>query len=274
MFQVGRYDPSKDDKEKLQKQKTERRRRRRSEDQTNDRTKKVNKKHKETQESSLSTHSTEGIKQTPTSTLRVIAPETDGALSSRRKTNTKLTEEAFDDLDLPTTEDLLLLEDNDEIVSNLKEETDDDDEKEFDPTDEIQRALYMSKKPLAEAANKWGLAPFLVNNLQQDNYQKFFPIQSLVIPDVICGEQALNNVRVRDICVAAPTGSGKTLAFVLPVLNALASRKIRRLRALVVLPSRDLGMSCSMHASCFLSEIVDSPNSYSNSSIFVSQTGF
>lgn len=36
-------------------------------------------------------------------------------------------------------------------------------------------------------------------------------------------------------------GSGKTLAFVLPVLNALANRKIRRLRALVVLPSRDLG---------------------------------
>ena len=33
----------------------------------------------------------------------------------------------------------------------------------------------------------------------------------------------------------------QTLAFVLPVLNALSKRRVLRLRALVVLPSRDLG---------------------------------
>ncbi|KAI6039806.1 P-loop containing nucleoside triphosphate hydrolase protein [Pisolithus marmoratus] len=54
----------------------------------------------------------------------------------------------------------------------------------------------------------------------------------------------------RDVCVSAPTGSGKTLAYVLPVievimlvnkrLDVLSSRIITRLRALVVLPTRDL----------------------------------
>ncbi|GBB85530.1 hypothetical protein RclHR1_12010011 [Rhizophagus clarus] len=43
-----------------------------------------------------------------------------------------------------------------------------------------------------------------------------------------------------DICVSAPTGSGKTLAYVLPIIEILSKRVITRLRALVVLPTRDL----------------------------------
>ena len=96
----------------------------------------------------------------------------------------------------------------------------------------------MSKQPIEKAAKAWGLADFLVSNLK--DFPHFFPIQSLVIPDVIVTERHAHVIQARDICVAAPTGSGKTLAFCLPVLNALAKRKIRRLRALVVLPSRDL----------------------------------
>ncbi|KAK0223191.1 DEAD-domain-containing protein [Armillaria fumosa] len=44
----------------------------------------------------------------------------------------------------------------------------------------------------------------------------------------------------RDVCVSAPTGSGKTLAYVLPIVETLSSRIVPRLRALVVLPTRDL----------------------------------
>ncbi|KAK0204766.1 DEAD-domain-containing protein [Desarmillaria ectypa] len=44
----------------------------------------------------------------------------------------------------------------------------------------------------------------------------------------------------RDVCVSAPTGSGKTLAYVLPIVEMLSSRIVTRLRALVVLPTRDL----------------------------------
>lgn len=44
----------------------------------------------------------------------------------------------------------------------------------------------------------------------------------------------------RDLCVSAPTGSGKTLAYVLPVVEKLKERVVGRLRALVVVPTRDL----------------------------------
>ncbi|KAJ7510426.1 DEAD-domain-containing protein [Mycena galericulata] len=44
----------------------------------------------------------------------------------------------------------------------------------------------------------------------------------------------------RDVCVSAPTGSGKTLAYVVPIVEILSTRIVTRLRALVVLPTRDL----------------------------------
>lgn len=44
----------------------------------------------------------------------------------------------------------------------------------------------------------------------------------------------------RDLCVSAPTGSGKTLAYVLPIVEKLKERVVGRLRALVVVPTRDL----------------------------------
>ncbi|KAH0833243.1 DEAD-domain-containing protein [Lanmaoa asiatica] len=43
-----------------------------------------------------------------------------------------------------------------------------------------------------------------------------------------------------DVCISAPTGSGKTLAYVLPILEVLSNRIVTRLRALIVLPTRDL----------------------------------
>mmetsp|Transcript_9418 Transcript_9418/g.16370 ORF Transcript_9418/g.16370 Transcript_9418/m.16370 type:complete len:593 (+) Transcript_9418:3-1781(+) len=70
----------------------------------------------------------------------------------------------------------------------------------------------------------------------------------MVIPDVIESERNAHLRGARDVCCHAPTGSGKTLAFVLPLLTALynetpeksGARGVRRLRALVVLPGRDL----------------------------------
>ncbi|EEC46778.1 predicted protein, partial [Phaeodactylum tricornutum CCAP 1055/1] len=97
----------------------------------------------------------------------------------------------------------------------------------------------MVKQPIDQAATAWKIAPFLTNNLKRDGFANFFPIQALAIPDVIASERHAY-IQARDVCITAPTGSGKTLAYVLPVLNSLANRKIRRLRALVVLPSRDL----------------------------------
>ncbi|GAA5905577.1 hypothetical protein JCM8208_005775 [Rhodotorula glutinis] len=44
----------------------------------------------------------------------------------------------------------------------------------------------------------------------------------------------------RDVCVSAPTGSGKTLSYVVPIVETLQHRVVTRLRALVLLPTRDL----------------------------------
>ncbi|GAA5858660.1 hypothetical protein JCM8547_001410 [Rhodosporidiobolus lusitaniae] len=44
----------------------------------------------------------------------------------------------------------------------------------------------------------------------------------------------------RDLLVSAPTGSGKTLSYVVPVVEVLSKRVVTRLRALVLLPTRDL----------------------------------
>ncbi|KAL2634035.1 hypothetical protein R1flu_005514 [Riccia fluitans] len=44
----------------------------------------------------------------------------------------------------------------------------------------------------------------------------------------------------RDVCVSSPTGSGKTLAYALPIVQKLSTRVLRLLRALIVLPTRDL----------------------------------
>ena len=176
--------------------------------------------------------------------FRVIAPETDGALSSKKNLSAKITAEAFDDLDL--TDDAWHASSSSSKKENRPLEKIKDGDKNVesqspsDPTDEIERALEMTRLPIVEAAKRWGMADFLVRNLRSNGHEHFFPIQALVIPDVIVAERHMTSLRVRDVCCAAPTGSGKTLAFVLPVLNALASRRVRRLRALVILPSRDL----------------------------------
>jgi len=182
--------------------------------------------------------------------FRVIAPETDGAISSQKNLSGKITTEAFDDLDL--TDDAWLAssskqersskekgKDN-KLGNDPESPTQDGSSLSFDPSDEIERALKMTRLPIVEAARRWGMADFLVRNLRSNGHEHFFPVQALVIPDVIVAERHMTSLRVRDVCCAAPTGSGKTLAFVLPVLNALATRKVRRLRALVILPSRDL----------------------------------
>jgi ATP-dependent RNA helicase DDX51/DBP6 len=42
------------------------------------------------------------------------------------------------------------------------------------------------------------------------------------------------------VCVCAATGSGKTLAYALPIVQSIIGRTVCRLRAVIVLPSRDL----------------------------------
>ena len=57
------------------------------------------------------------------------------------------------------------------------------------------------------------------------------PIQVATIPDALAG---------RDVCGQAPTGSGKTLAFGLPIVIDPGVATVRKVRALVLVPTREL----------------------------------
>ncbi|MBA0788728.1 hypothetical protein Gotri_026982, partial [Gossypium trilobum] len=79
--------------------------------------------------------------------------------------------------------------------------------------------------------------------LDKMGFSSLFPVQVAVWQETI-GPGAFE----RDLCINSPTGSGKTLAYALPIVQKLSTRSVKCLRALVVLPTRDLalqeGLTC------------------------------
>jgi ATP-dependent RNA helicase DDX51/DBP6 len=73
--------------------------------------------------------------------------------------------------------------------------------------------------------------------LQNMGFKTLFPVQIAVWQETI-GPGAFE----RDLCINSPTGSGKTLAYALPIVQMLSTRAVKCLRALVVLPTRDLAL--------------------------------
>ncbi|XP_062162855.1 DEAD-box ATP-dependent RNA helicase 1 [Alnus glutinosa] len=71
--------------------------------------------------------------------------------------------------------------------------------------------------------------------LQNMGISSLFPVQVAVWQEAI-GPGAFE----RDLCINSPTGSGKTLAYALPIVQMLSTRAVKCLRAIVVLPTRDL----------------------------------
>jgi ATP-dependent RNA helicase RhlE len=76
-----------------------------------------------------------------------------------------------------------------------------------------------------------GLAPELVRAVADEGYSQPTPIQLEAIPLALAG---------RDLIGSAQTGTGKTAAFVLPILQRLAAGDRGVLRALVLVPTREL----------------------------------
>ncbi|WP_450104097.1 DEAD/DEAH box helicase [Rhodococcus triatomae] len=78
-----------------------------------------------------------------------------------------------------------------------------------------------------------GLPATLAQSLRRENVTAPFPIQVLVVPDILAG---------RDVLGRGPTGSGKTLAFGLPMLVRLTGKFSApgRPRGLVLAPTREL----------------------------------
>lgn len=92
--------------------------------------------------------------------------------------------------------------------------------------------------------------PDLQKKLRAQGISSYFPVQAAVIPALL--ESAAGGFLVSrggywpsDLCVSAPTGSGKTLAFVIPVVQALLPRAVCQVRALAVLPTKELAQQVS-----------------------------
>lgn len=80
----------------------------------------------------------------------------------------------------------------------------------------------------------------LQHNLQAIGFEQPTPIQSETIPHALDGH---------DILGSAETGTGKTAAFLLPILQKLiSSPRTRQPRALVVVPTRELALQVTDHA--------------------------
>ncbi|KAI0734198.1 DEAD-domain-containing protein [Fomitopsis betulina] len=86
-----------------------------------------------------------------------------------------------------------------------------------------------------------GLSERTRKRLQELGITELFAVQTSVIPFLLTPDSLyLPYDPPRDVCASAPTGSGKTLAYVLPIIEVLSVRVVTRLRALIVLPTRDL----------------------------------
>lgn len=81
------------------------------------------------------------------------------------------------------------------------------------------------------------LDPRLEEALQKMGISSLFPVQLAVWQETISPGSF-----ERDLCINSPTGSGKTLAYALPIVQTLSTRAVKCLRALVVLPTRDLAL--------------------------------
>ncbi|KAI9222771.1 P-loop containing nucleoside triphosphate hydrolase protein [Blastocladiella britannica] len=92
----------------------------------------------------------------------------------------------------------------------------------------------MVPAPEDHAIGAFALDPRLLAVCTRLGLHSLFSIQRAVVPRLLDAHLS------RDLLVSAPTGSGKTLSYVLPIVHRLASRTVPRLRALVVVPTRDL----------------------------------
>ena len=79
-----------------------------------------------------------------------------------------------------------------------------------------------------------GLPKSFLNILEQEKYNKPYPVQEQAIPVILKG---------KDVLGIAKTGSGKTASYVLPILARLRSKKEtknRQVDVLVLVPTREL----------------------------------
>ena len=92
-----------------------------------------------------------------------------------------------------------------------------------------------------------GLSENLLSALEKQNFETPYLIQQIAIPEILKG---------KDVLGIAPTGSGKTAAYILPILQKLQTlkkAKNRHVKALVIVPSRELSIQVNQVIQTFTS---------------------
>lgn len=86
-----------------------------------------------------------------------------------------------------------------------------------------------------------GLSERTQKRLAEIGVEDLFAVQAAMLPHLLSLPLVpLPHAQLSDYLISAPTGSGKTLAYAIPIVELLARRVVPRLRALIVLPTRDL----------------------------------
>ncbi len=79
--------------------------------------------------------------------------------------------------------------------------------------------------------NQFSLDPRIMKGVETAGFHTPTPIQAQAIPALLQG---------RDLLGIAQTGTGKTAAFILPILQSLLRNRKKRVRALILAPTREL----------------------------------
>ncbi|KAF4997282.1 hypothetical protein FGRMN_3974 [Fusarium graminum] len=94
------------------------------------------------------------------------------------------------------------------------------------------RVSQDTRKPFTEL----DILPKAARVLEEKGFKDAFAVQTAAIPLLL----PTSKQRSGDVCISAATGSGKTLAYALPIVRDISQGCLTRLRALVVLPTREL----------------------------------
>ncbi|CCG80626.1 ATP-dependent RNA helicase dbp6 [Taphrina deformans PYCC 5710] len=100
----------------------------------------------------------------------------------------------------------------------------------------LQSPTVVSVRDTAPFSN-FPLCKKIQENLAKCEFEHAFAVQAAMLP-ILLGRHLPEDRK--DFLVSAPTGSGKTLTYVIPILQTLQSRRITRLRAIVIVPTREL----------------------------------
>jgi ATP-dependent RNA helicase DDX51/DBP6 len=85
------------------------------------------------------------------------------------------------------------------------------------------------------------LSDHMKSRLAELDITDFFAVQAYMLPKLLALKLVPWPQDPRnDYLISAPTGSGKTLAYCIPIIEMLRTRTVTRLRAMIVLPTRDL----------------------------------